>query len=248
MSRLAKALLLPVALCALLPAAVLGAQTARISARFTPERLGAATTVSFGFRIAAVGDAPSALRGIELAYPADLGFATSGLGLAACAPEALESVGPEVCPADSQMGDGSALVEIPIGPELVRETVSLSLFAGPSPDGYLHMLVYASGMTPVIADVVLSGVLLPGRIDIVVPPIPSLPEAPYVAVTQMQLTLGGNLTYYEQVGARRLAYRPSGVGLPRSCPRGGFPFAATFAFMDGTHSRARTAVACPHRR
>jgi hypothetical protein len=64
----------------------------------------------------------------------------------------------------------------------------------------------------------------------------------------MRLTLGGNLTYYERVGSRNVAYHPAGVGLPRSCPRGGFPFAASFAFIDGSASRARTAVACPRRR
>jgi len=253
MSRPANALafvstLCALALCALAPAAAGAAQIARISAAFTPERLGAATTVSFGFRIAAPGGTPAPLRGIELAYPPNLGFATSGLGVAACPLEVLEALGPAACPPDSRMGYGSAHVEIPISAHPVEESVTLALVAGPSTDGYLHLLVYASGSTPVIAEVVLSGVLLPGRIDIVVPPIPSLPEAPYVAVTQMRLTLGGDLTYYETVGGASVAYRPPGVGLPRGCPRRGFRFAATFAFIDGTRSKASTSVACPHRR
>jgi hypothetical protein len=235
------------ALCAIMPAAALGRETARISARFTPEHLAAATTVSFAFRIAPAAEAPAALLGIEVAYPPTLGFATSGLGVAACSPEALEALGPAACPPDSRMGTGSALVEIQIGPDLVEENVALTLFAGPSPDGYLHLLVNASGRAPVIADVLLTGVLLPGRIDIVVPPMSSLPEAPYVAVAQLQLTLGGNLTYYEQVGRRRIAYRPPGVGLPRNCPHGGFQFAARFAFLDGEHASARASVACPRR-
>jgi len=182
---------------------------------------------------------------MQLAYPANLGLATSGLGLASCSPSELELLGIEACPPDSRMGSGSAIVEIPIGPAIVRENVQLELFAAPSPDGHLHVLVSADGFSPVIAHVVLSGVLLAGRLSIVVPPIPSLPEAPYVSVTQMQLTLGGDLTYYEQAGGRSVAYRPPGVGLPGRCPRGGFPFAATFAFADGTETRARTAVPCP---
>ncbi len=49
------------------------------------------------------------------------------------------------------MGGGSALVEIPVGPQLIRETVSLKVFAGPStPDGYLHLLIYAAGKYPLI--------------------------------------------------------------------------------------------------
>jgi hypothetical protein len=64
----------------------------------------------------------------------------------------------------------------------------------------------------------------------------------------MHLTLGGKLTYYENVRCRRVAYDPAGVGLPSRCPRGGFPFVATFAFLDGGHSSAGTAVPCPRRR
>ena len=182
---------------------------------------------------------------MNLAYPPNLGLATSGLGLASCAPSELESVGPEACPPNSRMGSGSATVELPLKVETVREKVSLEVFAGPSPDGYLHVLVYASGVFPVYAQVVLSGVLLRGRLNIVVPPIPSFPEAPYVAMTQMQLTLGGRLTYYEQVAGKLVPYHPAGVGLPSNCPHGGFAFAATFAFVGGSRTSASTAVPCP---
>ncbi len=239
------AIVISILLCALWPAVALGAPPARISAAFSPERLGGATTVSVDFQIGTPGDAPTPLHSVELAYPSDLGFATSGLGLAACPPEALATLGPVVCPADSKMGGGSALVEIPVGPQLIRETVSLKVFAGPSPDGYLHLLIYAAGKYPLIAQVVLTGELLPGRIDVVVPPIPSLPGAPNVALAQMHLTIGGHLTYYEQLDGTRRAYHPPGVGLPRSCPRGGFRFAATFAFVEGRPATASTRIACP---
>jgi hypothetical protein len=244
----ARLLALSLGLCLGLPATAQGAQTARISARFDPERLGAATTVSLSFAIWSSDRAPAALTAVQLAYPPNLGFATSGLGVAACPAATLEEVGPLSCPPNSRMGGGDAQVEIPIGPEMVRENVSLQLFAGPSPDGYLHVLLYVNGLFPVSAQVVMSGVLLPGGLSIVIPPIPSLPAGPYVAVTRMRLTLGGNLTYYERVGTRLLAYHPAGVGLPRTCPRGGFSFAASFAFLDGSASRAHTAVPCPRRR
>jgi hypothetical protein len=233
------------ALCALSPITASARQTAEVSARFTPEHLAAPTTISLGFKVEGDSGAAPPLREIELAYPRTLGIATSGLGVAACAPEALEVSGPGACPANSRMGKGTALVEITIGPEIVREQISLAIFAAPSSDGYLHVLVYASGRSPVIAQVLLSGVLLAGRVDMVLPPIPSLPEAPYVAVARMQLTLGGDLTYYERRGSRTIAYRPRGVGLPGRCPRGGFRFAARFAFIDGEHANAQTSVTCP---
>lgn len=235
------------ALCACVSSAgtALGATTATMTAAFAPDRLGAATTISFTFQIAAASHAPDLLRSIDFRYPANLGFATSGLGVASCAPAALEARGPSVCPPDSRMGSGSALVEIPIGSDLVRETAKVALLAGPSQNGYFNLLLSATGESPVAARVVLFTQLSPGRLEIPVPPIPSLPEAPYVAVVRMHLTIGGRLTYYEPAHGHQVAYHPEGIGLPRSCPRGGFPFSAGFGFLDGGHAEARTAVACP---
>lgn len=235
------------ALGAALPSGAAATQVAKIDARLTPERLGAATTVSLGFQITPVGHAPVALSSMQIAYPPNLGLATSGLGLASCSPSALELIGVDACPANSWMGSGTAFVEIPIGTKTVVENAQLALFAGPSPDGHLHVLVYATGVYPVEAQVVLSGELLAGRLNITVPPIPSLPQASDVLLTQMRVTLGGRLTYYERVHGSSVAYHPPGVGLPDRCPGGGFPFAATFTFADGSRASARTAVPCPRR-
>jgi hypothetical protein len=237
-----------VALSAFTPGVALGAQTATINARFTPEHLAAATTISFGFRIAAEEQAPAPLLGVEIAYPRNLGFGTSGLGVAACSPESLELLGPKACPPDARMGTGSALVGIRFGPELVEEHVSLALFSAPSTDGHLHLLVYATGRTPVLAGIVLGGALAAGRITVSIPPVPSLPEAPYVAVSRLQLTLGGDLRYYEATPRGVVAYRPAGVRLPSKCPHGGFRFAARFTFLDGERIDSRTAVGCPRHR
>jgi hypothetical protein len=240
------ALLLTGALGAMQAAGAGAAQTAKINARFRPERLGAATTVSLGFQLPPRdGHAPAALSSMRLAYPSNLGLATSGLGLASCSSAALEVAGGEACPANSRMGYGSAIVELPLKIETVKEHISLEVFAAPSSDGYLHVFVYASGTFPVYAQVLLSGVLMRGQLNIVVPPIPSFPEAPYVVMTQMQLTLGGNLTYYERSAGKLVPYRPPGVGLPARCPQGGFPFAATFGFIGGGRASAHTSVPCP---
>lgn len=184
---------------------------------------------------------------MQLAYPSNLGLATSGLALAACEPSALELLGVDACPADSRMGSGAALVEIPIDSDVVMEKAQLALFAGPSPDGHLHVLVYVAGTSPVQAYVILRGELVAQRLNIAVPSIPTLPGASDVILTRMQLTLGGRLTYYERVHGTTLAYNPPGIGLPDRCPAGGFPFAATFAFADGSQASASTAVPCPRR-
>jgi hypothetical protein len=247
---LTRARLIGVALaaCACLPASATAASAARMSAAFTPEHLGAPTTVSFGFQINQGSQDPAPLTGVELAYPRNLGLATSDLGVSACPPAQLEALGPTGCPPNSHMGSGNAVVEIAFGADLVKETVQLTLLAGPSPNGYLHLLVDARGKFPVEANVILAAELLPGHLAITVPPIPSLPAAPYVAVTEMHLTLGGRLTYYETLKGRRVAYQPVGVGLPSTCPRGGFRFAATFLLLDGARIGSRASVACPKRR
>jgi hypothetical protein len=224
------------------------AQTVRMSARFAPERLGAPTSMSIGFQIATPNGLPSPLTGVRLSYPADLGLATSGLGVATCAPERLESTGPTGCPANSVMGSGVAQARFRVGPEVFAEDASLGVVAGPSSDGSLRMLVSATGISPVGARIVMSSVLDPGVIALSVPLVPSLPEGEDVSVVAVNATLGGNLTYLERRGGRTVRYRPRGISLPPRCPRGGFAFAGIFTFLDGTQTTAHTRVPCPPRR
>jgi hypothetical protein len=235
------------ALCAALPGTALGATTT-ISAAFTPDRLGASATVSLGFQIkTSAGHVPPPLTEVDFHYPVNLGLATTGLGVASCQPAELQAHGASICPPDSRMGSGSARVEVPVGGSVETETASLALVAGPSPDGYVRLLLAATGLSPVIARIVIPSLLQPGAFKLAVPLVESLPEAADVSVVRARLTIGGNLTYYEPVHGRNVAYRPAGIGIPRSCPRGGFPFSASFAFQNGGHATARTTVACPRR-
>jgi hypothetical protein len=185
---------------------------------------------------------------VELGFPRDLGLATSGLGLAECDPAALARLGEAACPANSRMGGGSATVGVSFGPALVREHVTLALFAAPSSDGFIHMAILATGREPINARIVMAGVLLPGRVQISVPPVPSVPGATDVSMLALEATLGGALTYYERVHGHMVAFRPRGIALPRSCPRGGWRMSAHVAFADGTVSHAQTAVRCPRSR
>jgi hypothetical protein len=225
------------------------AEQARLSAGFKPEKLGAPTALSLGVEISSTGGGlPSALTGIDFHYPSGLAFATSSLGLATCTQARLEVEGPSGCPVNSRMGGGSAVVEFPLGPETREETAHIAMVAGPSPDGYLHVLIYANGEEPVYGQIVMSAVLLHGHLQFTVPLVPSLPGSPDVAVVRLRVTIGGNLTYEEKIRGRTVTFRPKGIGLPSRCPHGGFRFAATFSFLDGSQVPAHTAVACPRRR
>lgn len=249
MPRARTALTLALAVCAVLPAIAHATQSARISARFTPLRLGASTAVSLSFTLTTpAGEIPSPLTALDFRYPASLGIATSGLGVTACDPARLEADGPAACPADSIIGYGSASVEVPEGGEVIPETASIALVAGPSENGYLRLLVCATGLTPVAARIVMPTLLVNGHLQITVPLVPSLPEGPDVAVVSAHVMIGGHLTYYEHTRGKTIAYRPKGVMLPRHCPREGFQFTATLSFLDGTQAAAHTSAACPRHR
>jgi hypothetical protein len=251
-ARRAHDLLVAALLCALFPTTADAAHV-RLYATLTPERLGHDTTIGFGFQITTpTGRVPPPLTRVEVRYPSNLGIALSGLGLVTCTTSTLEALGPAGCPADSHMGYGTALAEIPIGPEIVHETTHITLLRAPTRHGRLALLFYAAGEVPVWAPVTLPGLLLPapapygGRIDIDVPLIPSLPGAPPVAVVKLHSTIGPeHLTYYEHLRRREVGYHPKGILLPDTCPHGGFPFAATFTFRNGGHAHAYTTVPCP---
>jgi hypothetical protein len=228
------------------PATAYGGQSASLHVGLTPERLGGETTLSLGFQVnASAGAIPSPLTAIDLHMPRNLGIATSGLGVATCQVATLEAHGASACPANSRMGSGSALVRFQVGPELFTETARIAVVAGPEQDGHVRMLVSATGESPVAARILISTVLLAGQLQISVPLVESLPEGGDIAVVAVQASLGGNLVYHERSHGRTISYRPHGITLPASCPRGGFGFSATFSFLDGTQAQARTAVACP---
>jgi hypothetical protein len=240
-------------ICAATPVAAQARQTVTLAATLTPEILGQGTTLGFGFEIKAPhGHVPSPVETVDLSYPNDLGIALSGLGLETCRPATLEARGLKGCPADSLMGSGEATVAIPVGPTVVREQAGITIVRAPVRDGRFALIFYAEGTSPVEAQLQFPALLLTarepfgGRVDIRLPLVPSLPEAPDVAMTRLQSTLGPeHLTYYERAHGHTISYHPRGIRLPKACPRGGFPFAAKFTFQDGTHSIAHTVVPCP---
>jgi hypothetical protein len=248
----ASLLALVLALTLLLPCNATASQTATLHVALRPEHLGGRTTILFDFQISSPGDSvPSPLTAVNLLYPRDVGLITSGLGLQTCSPAYLELQGR--CPANSLMGYGQALVEFPIGPELIEEDGAITTWMAPVADGHLTLLFYAEASTPVSASLIFTSQLLDapapfgGELATDIPLIPTLPEAPDAAVVHMTTTIGPmNVTYYRHFRGKRTAYHPRGVRLPKQCPHGGFPFAATFAFLDGEQAIARTTVPCPN--
>ena len=222
-----------------------------LKASLTPERLGAGTTIAFAFHIISRdGHVPPPLTRVNLLYPANFGLVTSGLGLSTCSRAELEANG--ACPPDSLIGYGNALAEIPVGTEAIREHAQITTWMAPVEHGHLGLLFLAQANTPVVAELIFTSLILSapapfgGSLTTTVPIIPGLPEAPDISVTQLRSTLGPmHVTYYQRFHGKTTAYHPQGILLPHICPRGGFPFAATFAFLDGSRASATTKVPCP---
>ena len=62
---------------------------------------------------------------------------------------------------------------------------------------------------------------------------------PNASFVSLSLTIGG-------IGHSPRAHAAAGsILVPRSCPAGGFPFAADFTFADGSTASESAAVACP---
>lgn len=244
-------------LCVCVPATA-GAQTeqATLNASFSPDRLGASTTISFGFSVSTPeGAAPAPLTSLDLRMPAGMNYTTTTLGLSICQPQVLLKEGVGGCPPNSRLGYGSAFVEVPFGQGSGREIPEIQAVAGPSHNNNLVVLFYANGQSPVSAQLVFSGEVLPdsgifgSRLAAVVPPIPSVPDGPNVSVIRVKTTIGpAHLTYYRHVHGKRVPFHPVGIGVPEHCPRGGFPFSASFTFEDGSSASASTTVACPRKR
>jgi hypothetical protein len=246
-----------VSLCGIVPASAF-AVTERVTlhAGFSPNRLGAATTITFSLRLAtAEGTAPPPLTRMDLRMPAGINYTSTTLGLAICQPAALLARGLAGCPANSRLGYGSALVEVPFGTGAGHEIPEIQAVAGPSPSGNLAVLFYANGLYPVSAQLTFSGEVLPdtgpfgSQLAVAVPLVTSVPGGPDVSIVEVHTTIGpSHLTYYRHHHGRLVPFRPRGVSVPERCPRGGFPFAAEFSFLDGSSTSAKTTAPCPPRR
>jgi hypothetical protein len=256
----AHALALELLICGCLLAAMpFGVSVAQASeavslqSSFTPDKLGASTTIGFGFTISSTtGGLPSPLTHLDLRMPQNMNYITSSLGLATCEPAQLIAKGLAGCPANSQLGYGSAFVEVPFGETSGREIPNIEALMGPPHDGNVVVLFYANGLAPVYAQIVFQGELVSAgggfgeSLSAPIPLIPSVTNGPPVSIINVNSTIGPNhLTYYKRVHGKLVGYHPQGVDVPESCPRGGFPFSGEFGFLDGSTVVAKSTVPCP---
>lgn len=240
--------------CLTATASAYAAEVVKLQTGFTPDKLGAPTTISFGFTIkTTTGGIPAPLTDVNLHLPNGINPATATLGDGQCDTNELLTQGLENCPPNAHVGFGTAMAVVQIGPDPIHEKAAISVLNGPPQNQHIVLLFYALGVTPVAAELVFPAVVFlnpggafGGNINTVVPPILSVPGAPDVSVEHFQSTLGPlHLTYYTRHHNKVVVYHPEGIAVPETCPHGGFPFAAEFSFMDGSTVTAKSNVPCP---
>jgi hypothetical protein len=242
------ALLLALASCgALAQAAGAGASTgASLHASFAPDRLGASTALTLALRFSGGGaeGVPAPLRTVSMHLPAGLGIELRGTST--CARARLRTRGAAGCPTTALLGRGHARLEVHAGSQTIPEQAELWAFRGPpGAGGAVTVELLGVGSTPLQQRTISTGVLhgdsapFGSQLTIAVPPIPTVAFEPNASFDSLSLTVG------------TLAATPKGptaggrIVVPRRCPSGGFPFAATIVFADGSSTRTQTAVPCP---
>jgi len=236
------------AICACLAGPADAVQSAKLQVSLSPKRPGASTTLGFGFQIEAPeGAFPAALTQLDVRLPAGMGVNTAGL--ATCSEAKLEH-GSRSCSPGARVGTGKVKVELLLGTVTRPEIAALTVFNGPRKGGDTTLVFDAIGKLPIATQFVFTGVIVPGpagdSIEATIPLIPVLPNTPDGAIVELSATLGTRAqSYYRTVRGRRVRFMPKGATLPGGCPVGGWPFAATFGFGDGTSASAAASVGCP---
>jgi len=239
------------------PAVAHASERTKLGVAFKPYQLGQDTTITSTFEMWTTnGELPAPAIEFELRFPANLVFSTSGLGLAICHPAVLEARGVHGCSPNARIGEGSALVVVPFGPERVQERTKVTILKGPPQGGQIGILLYSDGQTPVSAENFFQGELLESNsfgelLETAIPLIPTVPGASDVVITRAEVAIGSNgLTYYKHEHGKTVGYHPRGFQVPETCPPGGFRFDLSVQFAGGTVVPATDTIPCPvsHRR
>ena len=215
--------------------------------RFSPDRLGARTAFTLAFKFSGGEEGvPAPLSAMVVRLPAGLGIDVRGVGI--CAKSRLQRRGPSGCPAGSLVGRGHALMSVHAGSLAVPEEATIAAFRGPDRDGHQTLEIFGQGETPLDQSAISTGVLerdsspYGSKLTVSIPPIPTLMLEPNASVVSESLTIGGSGI----VGRGPEGHAAAGaIVVPRSCPAGGFPFAASFTFADGSTTSASATLPCP---
>jgi hypothetical protein len=239
--------------CLSVAAVAWAAQTLTTEVSLNPDKLGAPTNLSVVAKLhSTTSNVPSPVSKVMAYLPAGMAIDVRGAG--ACAAAALEAEGPSACPASSRVGFGKGTGLLELAKEVIQEPYTLDLFLGPKEGGHLVVLAYVEGRSPASFQIVVTAkefhAAKPYGLGFTfeIPLIPTLPEASDASIETAYITVGDkNVAYYKTVhGKRKLVHVP-GIVVPKSCPRGGFPYGALVSFADGSSLTHTGVISCPRR-
>jgi hypothetical protein len=218
-------------------------------------RLGRATSIVFSGDLR---DNTTPVVDLRLLTPAGVDLASSGLGVASCRRPASEiqavlspPTSTALCPANSLMGTGAATASLDMEPK-IDGAANLDLYAGASVADKPGLVIVANTYNPVRFHLTYQGYLYvppPGfgvGVAILLPQVPTLPFGAPLLLSRVRARIGGPaIRYTKRAHGRRVSYHPTGVVLPRRCPRGGFRFRLIARFQDGARQQADAVARCP---
>lgn len=224
-----------------------------LTARLTPNVLGASTNLSTTMNLVEGLEVPKPLSGVVAYLPA--GLRLDVRGMSTCEITKLETDGPRGCPAESRVGFGGGVGEVDLGGMNVKEPYTLDFFLAPREHGHLALLIYANATSPAPVTLVLTAREVPAPrpygfgLAVDVPSVSSVPGAANASVESSYVSLGSpHAAYYRTIHGHRKLVHLKGLIAPTRCPRGGFPFETIVTFEDHTTSTGSYLFPCPGRR
>jgi hypothetical protein len=186
------------------------------------------------------GGLPLQTRRLVLYFPA--GTKIDPTGFPTCTVAKLEEVGPEGCPKQSRIADGTVGVADQIGSgEATREEGALEVYVAPG-NG---VVAYANASAPISAQIVIAAHWETApppygpKLTFEIPLVDSVPGALPVSGTSLHVKAGaaikkgGKTYYYGRV--------------PAKCPKGGFPGKGEVTLEGGQNIVTEVKVPCPTR-
>jgi hypothetical protein len=239
-----RALLLAFTASAVLIAPARAETSATITPSISPNKLGAKAALTFTIHYTT--DTPG-LSGVPVPVLRTVVRLPAGLNLdipdlRGCSVSRLRARGTSGCPSQSRIGHGHALIETHAGTENIYEDIALGAFLGPLQGGQQTLDILGQGYSPLDERFVLTGAVLfvaapyGEELTMSIPPIPTLRFEPNASIVTFTLTIGAH---------GRRARHANTLLVPHACPLGGFPFAAEFAYADGSTGSALATAACP---
>jgi hypothetical protein len=235
-----RALLIALTALAVVAPPALAAQTARLDVAATLLDQPAGRPWAIDLDVASTvttpdGGPPSPLRSIDLRFPR---ATIHDDAFPSCDARALIERGAAACPRGARVGSGSAVADVR---PLIATPIDASIvvYNGPRRAGGRVLVFDVRTRDVVNQQFVMQGLLKRAsgrygyRLTLTIPTINTIPGSPPAAISSFRVKVGAR-------GTQRRSY----LEAPRTCPRGGLPFAGQYGYADGSRSSAQAAIAC----